>query len=302
MRNIKFVVLIGMLLCLAMLNVGCTRVESGHVGVKVNLLGGDKGVDLQEVGVGRHWVGWNEELHVFPVFQQNVVWTQSVTEGSPTDESITFQTKEGMSVNTDVGLNFSVEPTKVSLLFQKYRKGVDEIKSVHVRNAVRDAFIRVSGTMPIESVYGGGKAELLAKVEERVKEEMAPMGINIEHIYLVGDMRLPQAVVDSLNAKIAATQKAQMRENELREAEAQAKKEVAKADGEAQSKLKMAEADAKSTLLKAEAEAKANKMVVESITPALATYITAKAWDGKMPMVSGGATPLVNMGDMLHQK
>ena len=62
----------------------------------------------------------NEELYLFPTYQQNYVWTKDKTEGSPTDESITFQTKEGLSINTDVGISLSVDPDHVSVLFQKF--------------------------------------------------------------------------------------------------------------------------------------------------------------------------------------
>ena len=34
-------------------------------------------------------------------------------------------------------------------------------------------------------------------------------------VYLVGDMRLPESIVDSINAKIQALQKTQQREEEL---------------------------------------------------------------------------------------
>ncbi|TON47649.1 transposase, partial [Vibrio parahaemolyticus] len=66
---------------------GCSKITAGHVGIKVNLLGGDKGVQAEEVGVGRYWVGVNEELYSFPTFSQNYVWTASETEGSENDES-----------------------------------------------------------------------------------------------------------------------------------------------------------------------------------------------------------------------
>lgn len=35
------------------------RVKPGYVAVKVYLLGGSKGVDYEELGVGRYWVGLN---------------------------------------------------------------------------------------------------------------------------------------------------------------------------------------------------------------------------------------------------
>ena len=119
---------------------GCSKVPAGNVGVKVYLLGGEKGVDSEVLRVGRYWIGINEDLFLFPTFTQNYVWTKDATEGSPTDESITFQTQEGLGVNADIGISYHIDTDKVSLIFQKYRKGVDEITDIYLRNMVRDAF------------------------------------------------------------------------------------------------------------------------------------------------------------------
>ncbi len=120
----------------------CEKVPAGNVGVKVYLLGGDKGVDTQELSPGRYWIGINEELYLFPTFAQNYTWTREWTDDNEdgkaqpaevVDESIKFQTVEGLNVSADVGITYNVDPTKVSVLFQKFRKGIDEITEGRVR-------------------------------------------------------------------------------------------------------------------------------------------------------------------------
>ena len=54
----------------------CSKVPAGHVGVKVYLLGSSKGVDTEELGVGRYWIGINEELYLFPTYMQNYTWVK----------------------------------------------------------------------------------------------------------------------------------------------------------------------------------------------------------------------------------
>lgn len=261
----------------------CSKVPAGHVGVKVYLLGGAKGVDSELLGVGRYWIGFNEELYLFQTFTQNKVWTKSATEGSPTDESISFQTVEGMSVNADVGISYAVKPDKVANIFQKYRKQLDEITDIYLRNMVRDAFVSISSGKPVEDVYGAGKAKLLAEVEEHVRKQCGDM-FTIERIYLVGELRLPQQVTDALNMKIQATQQAQQVENEIRSARAQAEKKIAEAEGAA-----------KSLLVVAESQAKANMVLAASLTPEFVQYQALKQWDGKLPttMLPGGSVPFV---------
>lgn len=131
---------------LVLLITGCSKVPSGNVGIKFYLLGGGKGVDTEELGPGRHWIGINEELYLFPTFTQNYTWAR--VKNSP-DESISFQTDQGLSVNADVGISYAVDPTKVSVLFQKYRKGIEEITDVYLRNMVRDALVQSASTRPI---------------------------------------------------------------------------------------------------------------------------------------------------------
>lgn len=275
----KNLIVVALLLMLG----ACSKVPAGNVGVKVYLLGGDKGVDSEELSPGRYWIGVNEELFLFPTFSQNYVWQRQ--EGA--DESLTFGTSEGLSVNADIGVTYSIDPTKVNTVFQKYRRGVDEITDIYLRNMVRDALVKASSTRKIEDVYGVGKAALIAEVEETVRAEVQPVGINVEKVYWIGDLRLPQQVVASINAKITATQQAAQRENEIATAEAQAKIDVAKADGEARARLVLAEAEAKAINLRG-AALKDN--------PALVELTIAEKWDGRLPTTNGGAIPLLNIG------
>ena len=261
---------------------GCTNVPAGYVGVKVYMLGGPKGVDTEVLKTGRYWIGVNEELFLFPTFKQNYTWTESATEGSLNDESITFQTKEGMQVQADVGITYNIDPDKVPLVFQTYRRGVEEITDTFLRNNVRDAFNAVASTMEVQSVYGEGKSDLLKQVADKVRMDVEPLGIHVGDVYLVNSFRLPPNVVAALNSKIEATQRAQQRENELREAEAEAKKSVAIAEGQAQA-----------LLATAEAQAKANIILARSLTSELVELKRIEKWNGSTPTVMGSGSSTI---------
>ena len=257
--------------------VGCSKVPAGNVGIIVHLLGGDKGVDSEEVGVGRYWLGWNDELYLFPTFTQNDTWNDK--------ESITFQTKEGLNVNADIGISYHIEADKVTDIFQKYRKGVNEITHVVLRNSVRDAFNKAASSRDIESVYGEGKTALIEEVTTIVRHEMDPVGIKIESIYLVGDMRLPESIVESINAKIQALQKTQQRENEVAQSKAEADKTIAEARGVAESKIAIA---------KAEAEAIEIKGAALRNNPSVLELNKIDKWNGELPQYMTGPVPMLN--------
>ena len=266
----------GVLMALLLTSVGCSRVKvpAGNVGVKVYLLGGEKGVNQEVVGVGRYWLGWNTDMFIFPTFQQNYVWTKNPKEGSENDESITFQTKEGLEVSADVGISYHINPDKVSSIFQKYRKGVQEITDIYLRNYVRDIINAEASTMSVEETYGPGKKKLFDKVKKQMQDQVGPEGIIVDNIYLIGSFRLPDGVLKALNSKIEATQKAQQRENEVAEAKAQAEKQIAEARGVAES----------------------NRLKQQSITDILIRYEVAQKWDGKLPVTMlGNATPFINV-------
>ena len=124
-----------------------------------------------------YWLSVNEDLFIFPTFTQNYTWTKDPTEGSPNNESISFGTVEGMSVNSDIGITYRIDPTMVHNVFQKYKRGVDEITDTFLRNMVRDALVEAASTLEIESIYGSGKAKLMDTVEKNVREQVAPIGI-----------------------------------------------------------------------------------------------------------------------------
>lgn len=278
---------IALMLVLAVSVTACSKVPAGNVGVKVYLLGGSKGVDTEELSPGRYWIGFNEELYLFPTFTQNYVWTQDADESSPVDESINFQTREGLSVNADVGISYRILPDKVSVIFQKYRKGIDEVTDIYLRNMVRDALVTETSTLSMQDVYGVGKADLIKAVEARVIGQVVDIGIEIERVYWIGNLRLPPTVVAALNAKIEATQKAQQRQNEVAQAKAEADKKIEEARGVAESLKITATAEATAIKIKA-AALKSN--------PELLELSAIEKWDGVLPRFNGGgAIPFIDI-------
>lgn len=251
----------------------CSEVPAGFVGVKVYKLGARKGVNQEVLPVGRYWIGWNESLYTFPTFEQNYIWTINPKEGKEDDESLAFQTKEGMNIGADIGISYHIDESKVSALFQKYRKGIDEITHLYLRNYVRDALNLEASTMSVEETYGEGKTKLLSNVQKRISGQVGPEGIIVDKIYLVGSFRLPEAVQAALNSKIAATQKAQQTENEVMQAKSQAEKDIAEAKGVAE----------------------ANRIKQASISDALIRYQAIQKWNGELPQYMSGSLPFLTV-------
>lgn len=251
-------------------------IPPGNVGVIVNLLGDEKGIKEKPIHVGIHWIAPWKRLYTFPIFEQNHTWENK--------DIFYFQTREGLNVEAEIGITFHIDPESVPKIFQKYRRGMDEITHLFIRNYIRDAISNEASQLSIEEIYSSKKVIFLNNVQKRVAEELQSMGIVITRVYLIDQLIFPKSVIVALNEKIAAIQRAEQRENELREAEAEAKKKVATAQGEASC-----------TLLRAQAQAQANETVAKSLTQNLIQWQAITKWDGKLPHVTSGGIPLIDL-------
>jgi regulator of protease activity HflC (stomatin/prohibitin superfamily) len=271
---------------MAMTLTSCHLVPAGNVGIKFYLIGSDKGVEYDVLTPGRYAaLNWNRKFYNFPTFTQNVVWTMDKLEGSPADEHIVFQSKQGLPCWANIGMTYHVDPSKVPLLFQTYKQGINEITNIFLRNMVRDAIVAESSQRTVEEIYGPGKMELIEGALNRVQQQVLPLGIIVEKIYWIGNVGLPEEVEKAISAKAEAMEKAEVRQNEIAE-------EIAKA----QKKVEEARGTAESILINAKAQAESNIIIARSITPTLIDYMKMQRWDGVLPQVSGtGSIPVINL-------
>jgi regulator of protease activity HflC (stomatin/prohibitin superfamily) len=297
MKKIIILTVLGLIVLITSIVVisSIKKVTQGYVGIKVNLLGDDKGVDNKVVGVGRYWIGMNQELYLYPTYQINYTYTRDLTEGSPANEEFTFQTKEGMDCSVDLGVAMHFDPALIPVMFQTYHKGEDDIRAIVVRNTMRDALNKICGTMPVESIYGGGKGKLIDSLQTVVFNTLKNTGIIIDKVYLIGTVRIPDPVKNALDAKVKMTQEAQAKENEVQKERAQADILVAKTRGVTESQVLTAKANAESILLEAKAQAEANKLINSSLSNTLIEYKKIEKWNGELPTVTGGSTPIIDL-------
>lgn len=262
----KLLARIGAVVALALTLVACSKVEPGNVGIRVSNFG-ERGVQGELVEPGKYvYNGPGYQLYEFPTFKQNHVYKDG--------DAIQFGTVEGLTVSSDIGVSYRVNKAQATKLFQDYRKGVDEITAVDLRNIIQNAFVNVAGTRKIETVYGAGKKDLLDEVKKQVTARVAPSGLIIDDLYWSGNPRLPDTVVKSINSKINATQMAEQRQNEVAQAEAEADKARAEAQGVADAQLMKAKAEAEAINIKGEALRNNTNLVDLTI---------AEKWDGKLP-------------------
>ncbi len=269
----------------------CTRVDPGHVGIRVKLAGSSRGVQNAPIVTG--WVVYNplaEQVIEFPTSVQNIVWTRDVHEGNPVDESISFASSEGVTINADVGLAFHVDADKAPRLYARFRQpDLMELAHGYVRNVVRDALSEAGAEMPVQEIYGSGKTHLLNTTHQRVSDRLAADGFVIDQLTFNSALRLPDNVVAAINRAMEATQNAIQSENQVRQVRAQADQAIAQAHGEAEAARQRAAGEADALLIRARAEAQANEIIRLSTSPAVNSYRALQRWDGHLPVVSGAS-------------
>jgi regulator of protease activity HflC (stomatin/prohibitin superfamily) len=259
-------------------NTGCTRIDAGHVGIKVNLYGTDKGVqDITEVS-GMVWYNpMTTVVHEFPTYVQHKVWTASLTEDSPSNEEFTVTTKDGLSLSFDIGLDYAVLPSRVSEIFRKYRKDLPQITGEFIRTLVRNSYNQVASVYTAEDMVSR-RAEYETQVKALLMKDMTAAGFEVTQVGIIGKVRMPPSLEEAVNSKIKAVQDAIRAENEKQRTIAEAQKKIEEAKGEAES-----------LRIRAESEANANRLMNTTLSPTIIQKMYIEKWDGKLPVY--GQTP-----------
>ena len=264
------------LLVVAMIGLAaCGQVKPGHVGIRVNNFGSNAGVQAETLGVGWYFTPFGSHIEEYPVFTNTYTYSASHTEGKTDNEEFVFQDKSGLGLSADVAVSYSVDPARASILFQKYRIDTDGLISGPLRNAIRDSLVTRAAQLNVDEVYGPRKAELLNTVQRDVQNYFAPYGLRVERLFWAGNVRVPPTVLEQINARIANEQEALAAQAKVATVQAQAAQQVAQADG----------------------KAKALDLEGGAIrrNPEVLRIRAIEKWDGKLPQVTSGGVPFINI-------
>lgn len=245
---------------------GLERIDAGHVGIKVNLLGTGKGVDNATEVTG--WVFYNRfttKIVEFPTFMQHKEYRKS-EEG---DNSFVVNSKDGSEFHVSPLINYSVEREKVPYIFTKYRVELNAIEDGFLKTTIYDAFRMTANSYTAEELISN-RQTFETKVRATLDASLLREGFVISQ--LTSNLIYPETFKRAIEAKNNAVQTALTAENQVKTAEAQAKIKVATAAGNAQAML---------TAAKAEAEA--NRMKQVTLTPLLLQLEWINKWNGELP-------------------
>jgi regulator of protease activity HflC (stomatin/prohibitin superfamily) len=258
---------------LVFLMVSCERIDAGHVGVKVNQYGDNKGVDdiVAVTGV----VFYNPittRIYEFPTFIQHKEYKG--------ENSFIVNSKDGSEFNVSPIMNYSVQRDKVPSIFSKYRRPLEDIEEGFLKTAVYDAFRLATNKYTADELISN-RAVFEVEVRRLLDGQLLKEGFTINQF--TSNLIYPETFKRSIEAKNNAVQAALRAENEVKTAEAQAKIKVATAEGNAQAML-----------TSAKAEAESNRMKQQTLTPLLLQLEYINKWNGVLPQY--GAVPQLFKG------
>lgn len=257
----------------------CEIINAGHVGVKVNMYGSDKGV--QNVTAVTGWVFYNPittKVYEFPTYIQH----KEYSETEDGDASFTVNTKDGSEFRVAPILNYSVNPQKAPEIFAKYRRTLPELENGFLKTSIYDAFRLATNKYTAEELISN-RAKFEVEVRRLLEAQIVKEGFIVNQF--TSNLEYPTSFKNAINAKNNAVQAALTAENQVKTAEAQAKIKVARAQG-----------DAEAMLTKAKAEAEANRMKQTTLTPMLLQQLWIEKWNGKLPTTQLGAGANVMYG------
>ncbi len=271
MRNI--LIGVGLFFTIIFLFFSCERIDAGHVGIKVNQYGDNKGVD--DVVAVTGMVFYNTvttTVYEFPTFIQHKEYKG--------ENSFVVNSKDGSEFQVSPIMNYSVQRDKVPSIFSKYRRPLEDIEEGFLKTAVYDAFRLATNKYTADELIGNRQAYEI-EVRRLLDGQLLKEGFVINQF--TSNLIYPETFKKSIEAKNNAVQSALRAENEVKTAEAQAKIKVATAEGNAQA-----------LLTSAKAEAEANRMKQQTLTPLLIQLEYINKWDGKLPVY--GQTPQLFKG------
>lgn len=238
----------------------CTRIDAGYEGILIKQYGTDKGLQDVTLVTGRvTYNPWTEDVEQVPLFVQ----TQDY-------DPFTVNARDGSVFTVDPTISLKIIKGSAPAIYAKYRKDIEEIVETTLYNYTKDAF-RIQFNKYTTDDIISKREEFETNVQNYLIKQLEVEGFHLEQ--LTSGLKYPDVIVQAIDAKNRAVQRAMEVENQLKTAEAQAKIKV----------------------VEAQAEADANRIRQMTLTPMLIQQQFIDKWDGKTPLYGSSPTFFKNV-------
>ena len=268
-----FNILVIAIAAISLSSCACTVIDNSEVGLKF------KKFSLSEQGKleaqsATGYVFYNpftERVFSYPVFVQRVNY-----------DPFEVTTRDAAVFLMDPVLAYELKREKAVDVFTTYRKPLKEIEMGYMKTCVYNAYRDCANTYTADELMAN-RVKFETDVRAMLDTSLGEEGFRVKEF--TSKIDPPKSLRETIDAKNAAIQNALKAENQVKEAEANAKIAIAKARGEAEA-LK----------IQADGEAYYNRNVAASLNELLVRQYAIEKWNGELPTYSGGgAVPFLNV-------
>lgn len=234
------------------------RIDVGHVGLKINNTGDERGISKTTYVTG--WVfynSWLSRIKEYPVTQQHIDY-----------EETSIITRGGFQAVIKPSFNWSVNPGNAADMYQNLRQDVDQIRDTWLKNAIIGAVNDVANLYTVDSIFNH-RAEFEADIVRECNKRVSKW-FNVSQLRT--NIVPPKEITEAINAKTKAVQEAQAALQQKIVAEAQAQTQIAKAKG-----------DSAQAVIAAAGRAEAVRKEQQYLTPLYIDYLKIQKWKGDVP-------------------
>lgn len=268
------------------------KVKPGYAGIVYSLSGGVEDAVLTQ---GMHFVSPFKKVTQYSIATEQGYLSADKKEGDKGDSSFMIPTSDGKTVRVSLEYSYHFDAERLPETYSQFKgQSGKEIEETFMRGKLKTYAGEVSSTFMVMDIYGSKRTELNAAILEYAREKFDTYGIIIDSINIT-DIELDAATATAIQDKVNKQNELEALKIEKEKAEIENQKNIDKASAEAEQKKIKAEAEAQATLIEAEAQAEANRLLSESLTDKLLEQQKYEVWDGTLPQVTGGSTPIIDL-------
>ena len=298
-------IFIGVILVLGILGLilFTTKIPAGYAGIVYNMNGG-----LEEKVLTQGWTFLSPTKTVtkYTIAREQSYMTKDSRGDSKDDESFEIPTKEGASLEVDVAFGYTFDINRLPETFNRFR-GQDgkEILESFIKPNMQGWIKEITPHYGMIEIVSKERGTVNAAISEEMKQRFDRYGIIIDSVSLT-DVRPDKDTDKAIKKKIKAQEELETAKVTAETDKVNAERDKAVALINAEKEKEAAAIEAEKAKIKADgaaaareteskAEAEAIKRISGALTNEYNEYIYYKSWNGAMPQITGGATPIVDM-------
>lgn len=249
---------IGLVIVVGLIAMSVKVIEQGHAGVVYNR---STGVEKETLGQGWHLVSPFKRVTEYPVSTETV-----------RVKNFNVQTKDGKPLAVSLSYDYANELEKLPKIYNKFKgQSPGVIENGWLQTRIKKATLHVFSNYSVLEVFQH-QGEINAAIEKEFRGMVDDTGFMVDSVTLEAP-KPDENTAKAIQGVVDAQQQLEKLEIEKKQAIVAAERDIEEAKGKAQ----------------------ANEVLKQSLSPEIVEIKKIEKWDGKLPQVSGGATPFVQI-------